>query len=65
MMHMRELTPRQRQVAELVALGYTNAQVAAALEVSPNTVKKHLKDIFALLEVANRTEMAAVLSLPT
>jgi DNA-binding CsgD family transcriptional regulator len=60
---LAKLTPRQRDVAQLAARGYTNADIGGALTLSENTVKKHLKDIFDLLEVANRTELAA--RLPT
>lgn len=54
-----ELTHRQFQVAELAARGHTNADISAALEMSENTVKKHLKDIFDRLGVVNRAELAA------
>ena len=53
------MTTRQRQIAELVTCGYTNAEIAVALTISPNTVKKHLKRLFAALDLANRTELAA------
>jgi DNA-binding CsgD family transcriptional regulator len=56
------LTPRQRAVALLVARGRTNGDIAAALGVSENTVKKHLKDIYARLELDNRTELAAAIA---
>ena len=59
---LAKLTPRQRDVARLAARGHTNADIGRALELSENTVKKHLKDIFDLLEIANRTELAARLS---
>lgn len=59
---LAKLTPRQRDVAQLAARGYTNSDIGARLELSENTVKKHLKDIFDLLEIANRTELAARLS---
>lgn len=50
------LTPRQLAVAHLV--GRTNAEIGQHLGMSENTVKKHLKDIFATLGVTNRTECA-------
>jgi DNA-binding CsgD family transcriptional regulator len=59
---LEKLTPRQQDVAQLAARGCTNAHIGTALELSENTVKKHLKDIFDLLEIANRTELAARLS---
>ncbi|MCB9561006.1 MAG: hypothetical protein H6709_20745 [Kofleriaceae bacterium] len=56
------LTPRQRDVARLVARGYTNAEIAQALRVTENAVKKHLKLILATLDLCNRAELAAVTS---
>lgn len=52
------LTPRQRQVCALVALGHTNAQVASRMGVSERTVRKHLEDVFARTGCANRTSVA-------
>jgi DNA-binding CsgD family transcriptional regulator len=54
-----QLTQRQFEVAELATRGNTNADISATLEMSENTVKKHLKDIFDRLGVANRAELAA------
>jgi DNA-binding CsgD family transcriptional regulator len=54
------LSGRQLEVARLVARGYTNAEVALALAVTPDAVKKHVKHILANLDVANRTELAAM-----
>ncbi|HEY5922829.1 MAG TPA: helix-turn-helix transcriptional regulator, partial [Kofleriaceae bacterium] len=59
---LEQLTPRQRDVACLAARGHTNCEIGVALRLSENTIKKHLKDIFDLLEIANRTELAARLS---
>jgi RNA polymerase sigma factor (sigma-70 family) len=53
-----ELTPREREVFELLAQGMTNKAIAAQLVISPNTVKRHLKAIFVKLDV--RTRSAAV-----
>jgi DNA-binding CsgD family transcriptional regulator len=58
---LTKLTPRQRDVARLCARGCTNADIGQALDLSENTVKKHLKDIFDMLEVTNRTELATKL----
>ncbi len=54
-----KLTPRQRDVALLAARGHTNGAIGAKLSLSHNTIKKHLQEVFAVLEVANRTELAA------
>jgi DNA-binding CsgD family transcriptional regulator len=56
-----ELTPRQYEVASLVARGATNAEIASALGISMNTVKKLLKDVFQRLDLTSRTELAVTL----
>lgn len=50
------LTPRERQVLDLIASGVGNARIAAQLVVSPNTVANHVTNIFAKLHVASRAE---------
>jgi DNA-binding CsgD family transcriptional regulator len=55
------LTPRQLDVARCAADGLTNAEIAEFLDLSENTIKKHLKDAFEQLGVANRTELAGVI----
>lgn len=55
------LTPRQVGVALLAARGSTNGEIAGALELSENTVKKHLKDVFERMSISNRTELAVVI----
>ena len=52
------LTPSERRVAELVAEGQTNRQVAAALFVSERTVEGHLSRIYAKLGVRSRSQLA-------
>ncbi|TPG43564.1 DNA-binding response regulator [Sphingomonas koreensis] len=52
------LTPRERQVAALVAKGKANREVAAALSITEGTVKIHLHTIYSKLEVDNRTAFA-------
>ena len=54
------LTPRQREVAELVAHGCTNIEIARMLAISPNAVKKHVSRVLVMLDVSNRTELAAL-----
>ncbi|GGG16934.1 LuxR C-terminal-related transcriptional regulator [Paenibacillus abyssi] len=49
------LTERERQVAELLREGLTNAQIANRLHLSEITIKKHLNAMFQKLEVTNRT----------
>jgi two-component system nitrate/nitrite response regulator NarL len=55
---LRQLTPREREVLELVADGRTNAEIAAALYLSEQTVKTHVQNILGKLQLRNRTEAA-------
>ncbi len=55
------LTPRELQIAELVALGRTNAQIGNELWITENSVKQALKRMFRKLEVSSRAEMVAQL----
>lgn len=52
------LTPRQRDVLELVARGLTNAEIGSTLVISPTTVRTHMTSILEQLQVTNRTEAA-------
>jgi DNA-binding CsgD family transcriptional regulator len=52
------LTPAERRVADLVAEGRTNREVAATLFLSEKTVATHLSHIYAKLGVRSRTELA-------
>jgi len=56
-----ELTASERRVAELVAGGGTNREVAARLVVSERTVATHLTRIYAKLGLRSRTELAGAL----
>lgn len=56
------LTPREAQIAELVAQGFTNREIGAQLWITENSVKQALKRMFRKLEVASRAEMVAQLS---
>jgi DNA-binding NarL/FixJ family response regulator len=55
-----KLSPRERQVLQLVADGYENKQIAAELELSEATVKTYLRGVFERLEVSSRAEAVAV-----
>ncbi len=55
------LSPREREIAELVAKGIPNKRLAEHLAVSRRTVEKHLTSIFGKLGLSNRTELTAVM----
>lgn len=55
------LTPRELQVAKLVALGRTNAEIGNELWITENSVKQALKRMFRKLEVSSRAEMVVKL----
>lgn len=54
------ISPRERQVLQLIANGYENKQVATELGLSEATVKSYLRGIFERLEVTSRAEAVAV-----
>jgi DNA-binding CsgD family transcriptional regulator len=56
------LTARELQIANLVALGRTNAEIGNELWITENSVKQALKRMFRKLGVSSRTEMAAQIS---
>ena len=54
------LTPRQSEVLALIKEGKTNAEIAAALSASPNTIKLHVAAILKRMGVTSRTKAAAI-----
>jgi DNA-binding CsgD family transcriptional regulator len=55
----QKLTPRERDVLELLATGETNRAIAASLEISESTVRTHVEKMLAKLEVKNRAALVA------
>lgn len=60
-----QLTPRELEIAELVAQGLTNAEIGNQLFITQNSVKQALKRMFRKLNVSARTELVARLKQPT
>ncbi len=58
---VEELTPRERDVLNLIGEGMTNQKIAERLVVEVGTVKTHVHNILNKLDVANREEAAAFL----
>lgn len=56
----KRLTPREREILGLIARGRSNREIAETLTISENTVKNHLKNIMAKLDVKNRAQLAAL-----
>jgi DNA-binding NarL/FixJ family response regulator len=57
---LQNLTGREREVLALLARGMTNKEIANALVITPNTVKRHLKSLFAKLDVNTRSAASAI-----
>lgn len=57
----RLLTPREFEIAQLVARGKTNRAIAAFLCVSQRTVENHLYSIYSKVDVGSRTELAFIM----
>ena len=61
---LERLSGREREVAELVALGRTNREIAAELFLSEKTIETHLSHVFAKLGVKSRAAVAGELAGP-
>ena len=59
---MSLLSPREQEIARMVAQGYANKTIASVLEISSWTVASHLRRIFVKLQVSSRAAMATSLS---
>ncbi len=53
------LTPREAQLVELIAVGYSTEDIAEALDISTATVRTHIRAIFNEVGVSTRAELVA------
>lgn len=60
-----ELTSKELQILTLVADGKSNKEIAKQLNVAPETIKSHMKNIFLKLGVSSRTQAAMLLREPS
>ena len=58
--HFDELTPRERDIVSLVALGLTNREIAQRLVISPATVKTHVSRAMLKLHARDRAKLVAL-----
>jgi DNA-binding CsgD family transcriptional regulator len=56
------LSPREQQVAALVCLNYSNAQIAARLNISQSTVKTHVSNALRKFGLQRRTDLRLALA---
>lgn len=59
---VERLSPRELEVARLLALGKAVQDVASTLDLSPNTVRNHVKSVFAKLRVHSQVELLSKLA---
>lgn len=57
---IERLTPREREVVNLIARGYTYRETSSRLEISVKTLETHMSHIFEKLGIASRYELAAL-----
>ena len=57
-----QLTNREREIAQKVAVGSTNQEIAQQLFISESTVKTHINSIFNRLKLKNRSQLASLMN---
>ena len=55
--HRYNLTPREREIAELICQGIGNLKIAGTLRIKQGTVKTHLRNIYRKVRVKNKIAM--------
>lgn len=58
---LKALTPREREIAALIAHGLTNRQAAETLVISPETVKSHIRSILAKFGLHSKAQLQLLL----
>ena len=56
------LSPRERDIAALTCLGYTNRQISARLSLSPETIKTHVRNVLLKFDVKSKAELRHILA---
>jgi len=56
--YIEPLTARERQMADAIARGLSNKQIAEEFGISPETVKRHLASIYSKLAIPGRVALA-------
>lgn len=59
---VEQLTPQERQTAQVIATGLTTREAAAALFLSPKTVEFHLRNVYIKLGIRSRDELARAMA---
>jgi len=62
MQHWEDLSPRQKEVAALVCLDHTNAEIAEKLDIALATVKTHMREILRKFNVRGRHQLRFMLT---
>ncbi len=57
-LHIEQLTPKEKEVLLELGMGHSNKQISQALYITEHTVKKHVSQVLAKLELADRTHAA-------
>ncbi|MGH3347218.1 MAG: helix-turn-helix transcriptional regulator, partial [Nocardioides sp.] len=62
LVQLHQLTPREREVTQALLRGLSTAEIAHRFWITPDTLRGHVKSVFAKLGVNSRPELAALLS---
>lgn len=57
---LEKLTPREREVVNLIARGYTYRETSSRLDIAVKTLESHINNIFRKLQIATRSELTAL-----